>query len=197
MLLVAGEDKQRLLAEGLVEDFDVGRAGGVDEALEILARKDYDALLLHLDAGETSALELLGQLKRRAAVRMPAVVAVAREPDIRTVIAVVRAGAFDFLAEDSIKPRELSHLLRNAAFSAQSAARLGERRAPASQEVMVVGCGDGVEALVLLLQSSGHSVRHVPRMNQAGGTRPRPRAIVVDLAAVGDGEELLKLLASG
>lgn len=195
MLLVATEERQRLLAEGLADGFEVERSTDIRTALEFLARCDVDALLLHLDLGQADVIALLGQLERRTIGRVPGVIVVARELDTRTVVAVVRAGAFDVVLEGSMQPRELAHLVRNAAFSAQATAQLGTSRAHEPKQVVVVGSGDGVEAIVLLLEASGLCVRHVTRVSQAGGAANHARTIVVDLSVVGSGEELVRLLA--
>jgi hypothetical protein len=47
---------------------------------------------------------------------------------------------------------------------------------------------------VLLLEASGISVRHLTQLPDAGDATMNPRAIVVDVAAAGDGEALLRLL---
>lgn len=94
-----------------------------------------------------------------------------------------------------MEPREIPHALRNAAFCAQANARLRTGRgAPHSREVLVIGEGDGVEAIVLLLEASGIGVRHLARMPGPGDATLNPHAIVVDIAAAGDGEALLRLL---
>jgi len=160
-----------------------------------MAERDFDGLLLHFDIGSGPALDLIGQLKPGANGRLPGIVVVAREIATPSVVDLMRAGAIDVLLEASMKPREIPHALRNAAFCAQASARLHSRRsAPASTHVLVVGAGDAVEAIVLMLEASGLDVRHETRMPDPGGGKDSPRAIVVDLSVAGDGEALLRLL---
>jgi hypothetical protein len=118
-------------------------------------------------------------------------VLVAREIDTRSVVEVMRAGAIDVLLESSLQPREIPHALRNAVFCAQLNSK---RKLPPSQDVLVVGAGDTVEAIVLLLEASGLTVRHLTQLPRVSDAKVPPRAIVVDLAAAGDGEALLRLL---
>lgn len=195
VLIVAAADRQSALADAIAEDFQSERAADVQAALGLLANHDFDGLLLHFDIGAAAALELLGRLKRDPKGRLPGIVVVAREIDTKSVVDVMRAGAVDVLVEDSMEPREIPHALRNAAFCAQAEARLrSARSAPKSREVLVVGEGDGVEAIVLLLEASGISVSHLAQLPKPGDPTLNPQAIVVDLAAAGDGEALLRLL---
>lgn len=196
VLIVAGADRQATLADAIGDDFQSERAADVPAALGLLADNEFDGLLLHFDIGAVAALELLSRLKRGANGRLPGIVVVAREIDTRSVVDVMRAGANDVLIEgSSLEPREIPHALRNAAFCAQAEARLRSRRgAPKSREVLVVGEGDGVEAIVLLLEASGMDVRHLTRLPDPGDATSNPHAIVVDIAAAGDGEALLRLL---
>ena len=195
VLIVAGVDRQAPLAEAIAADFQFEHAVDGQAALGLLANNDFDGLLLHFDIGAAAALELLGGLKRGANGRLPGIVVVAREIDTRSVVDIMRAGAVDVLVEGSMEPREIPHALRNAVFCAQANARLRTGRgAPKSREVLVIGEGDGVEAIVLLLEATGISVRHVAQIPEAGDLTMKPRAIVVDVAAAGDGEALLRLL---
>ena len=195
VLIVAGADRQAALADAIGEDFQSERAADVQAALGLLANNDFDGLLLHFDIGAAAALELLGRLKRGKNGRLPGIVVVAREIDTRSVVEVMRAGAIDILVEASMEPREIPHALRNAAFCAQADARLrAGRSVPQSREVLVIGEGDGVEAIVLLLEASGIGVRHLTRLPDPGDKTLNPHAIVVDIAAAGDGEALLRLL---
>jgi DNA-binding response OmpR family regulator len=195
VLIVADPDRQASLADAIAADFQCERVDDVQAALGLLANNDFDGLLLHFDIGAAAALELLGRLKRGASGRLPGIVVVAREIDTRSVVDIMRAGAVDVLVEGSLEPREIPHALRNAAFCAQANARLRTARGkPESREVLVIGEGDGVEAIVLLLEASGIVVRHLEQMPAAGDAPMNPRAIVVDVAAAGDGEALLRLL---
>jgi DNA-binding NtrC family response regulator len=195
VLIVAGADRQAPLADAIAADFQCERAADIQAALELLANNDFDGLLLHFDIGAAAALELLGGLKRGTNGRLPGIVVVAREIDTRSVVDIMRAGAVDVLVEGTMEPREIPHALRNAAFCEQANARLRTgRRAPRSPEVLVIGEGDGVEAIVLLLEASGIGVRHLAQLPGAGDATMNPRAIVVDVAAAGDGEALLRLL---
>jgi DNA-binding NtrC family response regulator len=195
VLIVAGADRQSPLADAIAADFQCEPAADVQAAFGLLGKNDFDGLLLHFDIGAAAALELLGGLKRGTNGRLPGIVVVAREIDTRSVVDIMRAGAVDVLVEGSMEPREIPHALRNAVFCAQANARLRTGRgAPKSREVLVIGEGDGVEAIVLLLEASGISVRHLAQLPDAGDATMNPRAIVVDVAAAGDGEALLRLL---
>ena len=198
VLLVAGADRQALLEDAIRDDFEYEKAVDVTSALKSMAERDFDGLLLHFDIGSGPALELLGQLKRGANGQLPGIVVIAREIDTPSVVELMRAGAVDVLLETSMKPREIPHALRNAAFCAQASARLYNRRsAPTSKQVLVVGSGDAVEAIVLMLEASGLEVRHETRTPEPRGGKDAPRAIVVDLSVAGDGEALLRLLKPG
>ncbi|MEX2150488.1 MAG: hypothetical protein WD793_09725 [Steroidobacteraceae bacterium] len=195
VLIVADADRQAPLADAIAADFECERAADVEAAIGLLANNDLDGLLLHFDIGAAAALELLGRLKSGSKGRLPGIVVVAREIDTQSVVNLMRAGAVDVLVEGSLEPREIPHALRNAAFCAQASARLrAGRGAPQSREVLVIGDGDGVEAIVLLLEASGIGVRHLTQLPAAGDATMNPRAIVVDVAAAGDGEALLRLL---
>jgi DNA-binding response OmpR family regulator len=195
VLIVADADCQAALADAIAGDFESERAVDTRAALALLANNEFDGLLLHFDIGAAAALELLSRLKRGTNGRLPGIVVVAREIDTKSVVDVMRAGAVDVLIEDSMEPREIPHALRNAAFCAQAEGRLrSARSAPKSREVLVIGEGDGVESVVLLLEASGIAVRHLARMPESGDATSSPHAIVVDLAAAGDGEALLRLL---
>jgi DNA-binding response OmpR family regulator len=195
VLIVADPGRLASLADAIAADFQCERADDVQAALGLLANDDFDGLLLHFDIGAAAALELLGRLKSRASGRLPGIVVVAREIDTRSVVDFMRAGAADVLVEGSMESREIPHALRNAAFCAQANARLRTARGkPESREVLVIGEGDGVEAIVLLLEASGIGVRQVAQLQEAGDAPMKARAIVVDLAAAGDGEALLRLL---
>lgn len=197
VLLVAGAEKHESLAGQLSGDFELTGVPDAGKALAFLAQQDVDAVVIHLDIGEEQALDVICGVKKRPPDRAPGIVVIGRELDLRAAIEVVRTGAYDFLLEGSLKPRELPHALRNAAYNAKSAAWLSAKRAARSKEVLVVGAGDAAEAVVLLLEASGFAVQHARQVPQAGEAKNPPRAIVVDLAAVGDGEALLKLLTAG
>lgn len=195
LLIVSSAAKHEALRSELSGDFELDWSDSVPAALERLAPEPPDAVLAHLELGETPVLDLLCELRRRPAERMPGVVVLAADIDHRGLVEVVRTGAYDVLLEGTLQPRELVHAVRNAAYFAQSAASLAKRREAKSREVLVVGEGDGVEAIVMLLEAAGLSVRHALRLPQAGPP-VAPRAILVDLSRAGDGEALLRLLAA-
>lgn len=197
VLLVATADKHDQLVKELSADFELEQVTSPDDAYQFLAREDAAALVIHLDLGEEPALDVISRVKKFEPERIPGIVVVARKPDNRCIIEVIRTGAYDILDEESMKSRDLPHAVRNAAYFAQSSAWLVKRRAARLQEVLVIGSGDGVEAIVILLQASGISVRQAARMPGPGDQKLVPRAIIVDLSAVGDGEALVKLLGAG
>jgi hypothetical protein len=59
--------------------------------------------------------------------------------------------------------------------------------------VLVVGAGDRVDAVVMLLQAAGVQVRKVSRPSE-GKAGQAPRTLLVDLASVTDPEQLVTLL---
>ena len=193
ILAVAEAGKQPALAAEFADDFTVTSAVDAPAALEILRQQSFDALLVDLGLGESKALDVLYGARKLGPDRQAGSVVIIQEIDLRSVIEVMRAGAFDVLVEGSLRRGELAHSMRNAVLHAQ----LSRRRQAQSKEVLVVGTGASADAVVLLLEAVGHTVRHVPRMPDAGDPKSNPRAIVVDLSAVGDGEALLKLLAPG
>jgi DNA-binding NarL/FixJ family response regulator len=195
LLLVAAGEKRPALEALLGTDFKLTFAADGPAALEALAAGGIEAVLVHLGLGEEPVLDLIVHARKRAPEEIPGVVVLAREADRRCIIELVRTGAYDVILEESMKPRELPHAVRNAAFDARSAAWLDRRQKERAKEVMVVGTGDAVDAIVLLLESAGLAVRQLERLPGPGEMKSLPRTLIVDLAKAGDGDALLKLLA--
>src|SRR5215207_3292837 len=99
LLLVAGDDKLPALAAQFAADFEVSRATNAPAALELLGRQPMDALVVHLGIGESEALDVLFGARKRSPDRPPGMVVVAASFELRTVVEVMRAGAYDVQLE--------------------------------------------------------------------------------------------------
>jgi DNA-binding response OmpR family regulator len=196
LLVAAPEARRAQLERELAAEFAITWAATSAEAGRLIEELPVEAIVVHLDLGEEAALDAICRARKLPPDRMPGVVVVASDVGRRSLIELVRTGAYDVLVESAMKPRELPHAVRNASFDAKSAAWLEKRRAERAAEVVVVGAGDAAESLALLLESSGFTVRQCARMPGAGELKAAPRAVIVDFAAVGDGEALVRLLSS-
>jgi DNA-binding NarL/FixJ family response regulator len=196
-LLVAAPDARRALLEReLGADFAITWAATSEDALRLVQELAVEAVVIHLDLGEETALDAICRAKKLPPDRVPGVVVIAADVGRRALIELVRTGAYDVVVESAMKPRELPHAVRNASFDAKSAAWLEKRRAERAGEVVVVGAGDAAESLALLLEASGLTVRQCARLPQAAELKAAPKAVIVDLGAVGDAESLVRLLTA-
>jgi DNA-binding NtrC family response regulator len=127
LLLVAGDDKLPLLAAQFATDFEISRATDAPAALEQLGRQAMDALVVHLGIGESEALDILYGARKQSPDRPPGMVVVAENFDLRTVVEVMRAGAYDVQLESSLMPGKLAHSLRNATLLTQLSRRRPDR----------------------------------------------------------------------
>jgi hypothetical protein len=200
VLLVAREGEGAGVEAELAGDFTLARAADAAGALAMLGREPAEAVVLHFGIGEEAALDVISGCKRLpAGAAAPGVVVVAASIAHRALVELVRTGAYDVLVEGALEPRELPHAVRNAAYYAKTSAWLAKRKPPktAPQEVWLIGSGDSAYAAAMLLEASGVAVRQFARAADAAATRPPSSVLVVDLAALGDGEALLRLLGRG
>jgi two-component system sensor histidine kinase NreB len=125
-------------------------AAGVDEALVQLASKHYDVVLVDLEMPVRNGLELLEQISADERDVIPILLSGTRE--VRTAVAAMKRGAFDYLS----KPVELEPLCWAVARGiAVARTRRRERRLEriasewaatfdACQELLIVLDGDGL-----------------------------------------------------
>jgi hypothetical protein len=199
VLLVAREGEAAVVAAELAGDFALERTADAAGALAMLGRRPAEAVVLHFGIGEEAALDVISGCKRLPAGTAPGIVVVAASVAHRALVELVRTGAYDVLIEGALEPRELPHAVRNAAYYAKTAAWLAKRKAPppSPQEVWLIGTGDQADAAAMLLEASGLAVRQFARAADAAAAPPPAGVLVVDLAALGDGEALLRLLGRG
>jgi DNA-binding NtrC family response regulator len=198
LLLFAGPASRPLLERHLAADFALEWVEDPARAVELLGREAVEGVVIHLDVGEEQALDVVSHCRRLAPERAPGLIAVARSPALRTVIELMRTGAYDVLVEEELKPRELPHAVRNAVYFAKSAAWLAtKKRAQAAGEVWVVGGGDAGEAAAMLLGADGTAVRRFATLEDALAAGGAARAVLLDLSAAADGAALARLIRPG
>ena len=125
LLLVAGADQLPALAAQFAGDFETESATDAPAALAILSRSQVDALVVHLGIGDSQALDILYGARRQTPDRPPGMVVVAEACELRTVVEVMRAGAYDVQLAAELSPGKLAHSVRNATLLTQ----LSRRRA--------------------------------------------------------------------
>jgi len=194
LLVAAATGYYGSITREIGDEFEILHAAGIEDAWQRLATGEIEALLVHRELGDAAVLQMLARLRTRDPSCWTAVLVVSSELELRFVIEVMRAGAYDVLLDAPINRRELVHGIRNAAVYAQAAQRLARSAAARSREVIVVGTGDAVEAIVLLLEATGRSVRHCPSLADASTLGAAGGTLLIDLASLGSGEDLLKLL---
>jgi len=111
---------------GEVRELDVSyaRAGTLAESLSVMESERFDVVLLHLFPADTLGTETLETFVGRTA-GVPVIVLVGEGEMVRGM-AAVRCGAADYLVNETLTARELSHALRCAGARAGLEARLRE-----------------------------------------------------------------------
>ena len=125
LLLVAQASDLPALAAHFTGEFEQESATDAPTALAILARRQVDALVVHLGIGENPALDVLYGARKQSPDRAPGMVVVAQACELGTAVAVMRAGAYDVQLAETLTPGKLAHSLRNATLATQ----LSRRRA--------------------------------------------------------------------
>ncbi len=119
MISVLVADDHAVVRRGLVQiisetmDIEVdGEACSADEVYTMVRRSTYDVLVLDLNLGEASGLEVLKQLK----VELPAlpVLILSVYPENQFAVRTLRAGAAGYLNKDSA-PEQLVEAIRRVA----------------------------------------------------------------------------------
>lgn len=124
LLLVARAADLPALAAQFAGEFETESATDAPAALALVARRQVDALVVHLGIGEGPALDVLYGARKQSPERPPGMVVVAETFELRTVVEVMRAGAYDVQLAGELPPGKLAHSLRNATLLTQ----LGRRR---------------------------------------------------------------------
>ena len=126
LLLARAGDLQALAAE-FNSDFEIENATDAPAALSMLARRQHDALVVHLGIGADPALDVLHGARKQAPDRPPGMVVVAESVELHLVVEVMRAGAYDVLLTAALQQGQLAHSVRNATLLTQ----LRRRTSPA------------------------------------------------------------------
>ena len=112
-------------------------AANADEALAELARGDCDVVLLDLQLGNESGVDLLPKLRARAALVPCVLLTGMHDPEV--IVAAMRAGALDYVAKDGLTVERLEQALRNALRAGAAARELAAARAALERQVSVLG----------------------------------------------------------
>jgi two-component system cell cycle sensor histidine kinase/response regulator CckA len=170
LLLVEDDEDDFVLTRGLLEEagggpYELRWARGMDEALAALAAEAFDAVLLDYRLGEHTALDVLARLAGDGGV--PPVVLLTGQDDHEVDVAVMRAGAVDFLVKPEITPPLLERAVRYAVERrrAEEALLAGERRFRA----LVDNAPDAVS----VLGAEGEILYHSPALDRLIGYTPR------------------------
>jgi len=102
--------RQSVAATSLAAAVEV--VGGVDDALDALARQSFDCVLLVYRLPGQSGLDLLREMRRRG-LHVP-VVMLTSGTDPETAVALMRAGAADYLPSPTLSPARLEATVRAA-----------------------------------------------------------------------------------
>jgi diguanylate cyclase (GGDEF)-like protein/PAS domain S-box-containing protein len=105
-ILIADDDEQirEVLHELLAEDYDCYEVGSGEEALEVVARENFDLLLSDIMMGGITGLEMVPQVLKQSPDTV--VIMISGEQNIESAIEALRAGAFDYIT----KPFDLLHV---------------------------------------------------------------------------------------
>ena len=123
LLLVAGASDLPALEAQFTGEFETESATDAPAALAILSRKQFDALVVHLGIGESPALDVLYGARKQFPDRPPGMVVVAETFELRTVVEMMRAGAYDVQLVAALFPGKLAHSVRNATLLTQLSRR--------------------------------------------------------------------------
>ena len=104
ILIIDDDDQIRNLLEETLSEYDCTTAASAEEALSVLATRDFNLVISDINMGGISGLDLIPQVHRRSADTV--VVMISGQQTIETAIAAMRAGAFDYIT----KPFDLRHV---------------------------------------------------------------------------------------
>jgi len=141
-LLVVDDDavdrmavQRAIAATGLVTTVD--EAPDVETALAALATLPADCILLDYQLPGRSGLELLKEIRRRG-LDVPVIVLTGTS-DPETAVALMKAGAVDFLTKPALAPDRLEPAIRNAVRVSRAERALRESQAWASTALRSIG----------------------------------------------------------
>lgn len=123
LLLVARATDLPALAAHFAGEFEHESASDAPAALAIVARRQVDAIVVHLGIGEEPALDVLYGTRKQSPDRAPGMVVVADVCELGTAVAVMRAGAYDVQLAATLAPGKLAHAVRNATLATQLSRR--------------------------------------------------------------------------
>jgi diguanylate cyclase (GGDEF)-like protein len=103
---------RRMLERSASQSFEVARAGSVEEALQMLLERSYDALLLDLTLPEGDGLDTL--MRAKVAAADTPIVVLTGEASEQEAVQVLRAGAQDYLTKEECNTRLLARAVSQA-----------------------------------------------------------------------------------
>jgi DNA-binding NtrC family response regulator len=139
-------DDDRSLREGCasffqVEGYDVTSVGSGNAALELVARRHFDLVMLDLYMTEVSGMEILRAML--AANRDTLVVIMTGNPSVESNLEALRIGAWDYI----LKPFTPTHLDVLTGRARHAIAKFRQSRAQAVSELSEIGNSDLVSCL--------------------------------------------------
>jgi PAS domain S-box-containing protein len=182
--------RRALVATGL--DATIEDASDADAALAALSALPIDCVLLDYQLPGRSGLELLREVRRRG-LDVP-VVMLTGKSDPETAVALMKAGAADFLPKASLSPDRLEPAVRNAVRVSRAERALRESQAWASTALRSIGDA------VITTDAQGH-VTYLNRVGEeltgwsAADAAGRPLVEVADVSPDGGGVALHERVA--
>jgi DNA-binding NtrC family response regulator len=177
VLVVDDEEAFHRSVARYLEGFRVHKAYTGTRALETLSTHAIDVVLLDLGLPDVSGLDLLADIKEISPDTQVLVVTATSE--LRTAVAVVKAGAFDFLTKRHENYQALPYHIRRAL----------ENRQWQRQKIAASLSKDWHEdAFALLEQSDNQAVRATVRLAQK--MAPTPLSVLIE-GPSGSGKEIM------
>jgi DNA-binding NtrC family response regulator len=141
-----------------IEDYQVEVAGSGAIALEKLAARPFDGVLLDVKMAEMDGLEALRRIKARQP-ELP-VIMMSGNATLATAVEATRSGACDFL-EKPLTTDKVLITVKNALKLADLTRQAEEARAKARADFAMIGCGPRMKAIFELLRKAAPSTGRV------------------------------------